>query len=79
MIYFLEGFIFLLTGLQVRAVIERANSFAIGEIVRRAYLIVAVVIVARVHLGVSRDLSAALAVARRWPGAIPPRPGNGRS
>ena len=46
-IYFLEGFIFLLTGLEVRAVINRANGVALSELVLAVLITVAVAIVAR--------------------------------
>jgi monovalent cation/hydrogen antiporter len=46
-VYFLEGFIFLLTGLQVRAVIERASSFALGDIALGALIVLTVIIAAR--------------------------------
>ena len=46
-IYLLEGFIFLLTGLQVRAVVERANSFPLGEIVLGVLIVMSVLIAAR--------------------------------
>jgi Na+/H+ antiporter len=46
-IYLLEGFIFLLTGLEVRAVVERANSFPLGDIVLGVLIVLAVLIVAR--------------------------------
>jgi CPA1 family monovalent cation:H+ antiporter len=46
-IYFLEGFIFLLTGLEVRAVLERVSAFPLAELVAAALATVAVVIAAR--------------------------------
>jgi len=47
LIYMLEGFIFLLTGLEVRALMERAQSFPLGELVGAVMITLAVVIVAR--------------------------------
>lgn len=46
-IYFLEGFIFLLTGLEVRAVVDRANSFPLDGIVIGVLIVLAVIVVAR--------------------------------
>jgi monovalent cation/hydrogen antiporter len=47
LIYMLEGFIFLLTGLEVRAVLERAQNFPIGEVVLAILITLVVVILAR--------------------------------
>ena len=75
-IYLIEGFVFLLTGLQARTLIEKAQTFSLRELVGRD----------RGHhrdrdrgalrLGVSGDLPAALDLARRCAGATPPRPGS---
>ncbi len=46
-IYFLEGFIFLLTGLELRAVIGRANGFPLGEVALAVLIVLAVIIIAR--------------------------------
>jgi CPA1 family monovalent cation:H+ antiporter len=46
-IYLIEGFLFLLTGLQVRTLIERAHEFPIGELLAVTALTAAIVIVAR--------------------------------
>jgi monovalent cation/hydrogen antiporter len=47
LIYLLEGFIFLLTGLEVRAVAERATNFPVAEIVLGTLIVLAVIIAAR--------------------------------
>jgi CPA1 family monovalent cation:H+ antiporter len=46
-IYLIEGFVFLLTGLQARILIERAPDFLIGEVLLATAITAAVVIVAR--------------------------------
>ena len=46
-IYLLEGFIFLLTGLEVRQLIERVNTFPLSDLVIAVLVTVAVVIFAR--------------------------------
>ncbi len=46
-IYMLEGFIFLLTGLEARAIIERTNGFEVGQFVLAVLVVLAVIIVAR--------------------------------
>jgi Na+/H+ antiporter len=45
--YYLEGFIFLLTGLEARALIDHASDFSVTEIVVGVLATVAVIIVAR--------------------------------
>ena len=46
-IYFLEGFVFLVTGLQARTLIERMDTFSLCDLVLAVLLTVAVVILAR--------------------------------
>jgi CPA1 family monovalent cation:H+ antiporter len=46
-IYLIEGFVFLLTGLQARTVLEKAQSFPLREVVVATLLTTAVVVVAR--------------------------------
>jgi monovalent cation/hydrogen antiporter len=46
-VYLLEGFIFLLTGLEVRAVVERAGSFALLEVLLGVLIVLVVIIAAR--------------------------------
>ena len=46
-IYLIEGFVFLLTGLQARTLIEKAHSFSIRELVVATAITTAIVIVAR--------------------------------
>ena len=46
-VYLLEGFIFLLTGLEVRAVVERAGSFALVEVLLGILIVLVVIIAAR--------------------------------
>lgn len=46
-IYLLEGFIFLLTGLEARALFNRVSNFPVNELVRGVLVTVAVLIVAR--------------------------------
>ncbi|MGP0091592.1 MAG: Na+/H+ antiporter [Xanthobacteraceae bacterium] len=47
LIYFLEGFVFLVTGLQARTLVERMNTLALRDLALAVLLTVAVVIVAR--------------------------------
>ena len=68
-IYLIEGFVFLITGLQARTLIEKAHDFPIRELLVAIAITVAIVIVGPVHLGVSGDLSVALAHS----GGAPPR------
>ena len=78
-IYLIEGFVFLITGLQARTLIEKAHDFPVSELLvatadhrrhrdRRA-----------LRLGVSGDLSAALAHSVAARGAIRRRRGSRRS
>ena len=46
-IYFLEGFVFLVTGLQARTLLERMDTFSLRDLVLAVLLTMAVVIVAR--------------------------------
>jgi CPA1 family monovalent cation:H+ antiporter len=46
-IYLIEGFVFLLTGLQVRFLLERAHEFPVGELLAVTAITAAIVIVAR--------------------------------
>jgi monovalent cation/hydrogen antiporter len=46
-IYLIEGFVFLLTGLQVRTLLERAASFSWAEVLTATVLTTAVVMIAR--------------------------------
>jgi CPA1 family monovalent cation:H+ antiporter len=46
-IYLIEGFVFLLTGLQARVLIEKAQDFPVGELVLATAITAAIVIVAR--------------------------------
>jgi CPA1 family monovalent cation:H+ antiporter len=46
-IYLIEGFVFLLTGLQVRTLIERAQEFPLGELLAVTAITAVIVIVAR--------------------------------
>lgn len=46
-IYLIEGFVFLLTGLQARTILERAANFSIRDVLLTTLLTTAVVIVAR--------------------------------
>src|SRR5688572_24923228 len=46
-IYLIEGFVFLLTGLQARMLIERAHEFPVGELLAVTAITSAIVIVAR--------------------------------
>src|SRR4051794_27730368 len=59
-VYLLEGFIFLLTGLQARMLLERAHTFGLRDLVL-AVLVTTVGDRCAVRLGVSGDLCAALA------------------
>jgi Na+/H+ antiporter len=47
-IYLIEGFVFLITGLQARTLIEKSQSFPVAEILAAAAIAAAVVIVARI-------------------------------
>ena len=60
-IYLIEGFVFLLTGLQARTLIEKAHDFPIRELLVATALTTADRDRGAFHLGVSGDLSAALA------------------
>ncbi len=63
-IYVIEGFVFLLTGLQARTLIEQvADGFPLRDIAVAILVTTAIVIVARFVWVLSRDLSAALALA----------------
>ena len=73
-IYLIEGFVFLLTGLQARTLIDTAHDFPIGELLlgdrhhrRHRHR-------GALRLGVSGDLSAALAHSAAARGAIPSPP-----
>jgi CPA1 family monovalent cation:H+ antiporter len=46
-IYLIEGFVFLITGLQARSVIEKAHDFPIGQVAAATAVTVAMVIAAR--------------------------------
>ena len=46
-VYYLEGFVFLVTGMETRALIERSNAVSLGELGAALLLTVAVAIVAR--------------------------------
>jgi monovalent cation/hydrogen antiporter len=46
-IYLIEGFVFLLTGLQARSIIEKAQNFPVAEVLAATALTVAIVIAAR--------------------------------
>jgi CPA1 family monovalent cation:H+ antiporter len=46
-IYLIEGFVFLITGLQARTLIERAQGFSLSELISATLIITAIVIVAR--------------------------------
>jgi Na+/H+ antiporter len=46
-IYLIEGFVFLLTGLQARTLIEKAHDFPIGELLQATAIAAVIVIVAR--------------------------------
>ncbi len=46
-VYLIEGFVFLLTGLQARTLIQSAHGFSAGEIVLATVLVTAIIIVAR--------------------------------
>jgi CPA1 family monovalent cation:H+ antiporter len=46
-VYLIEGFVFLLTGLQARTLLERAQTFSFREVLLATALITAIVIVAR--------------------------------
>jgi CPA1 family monovalent cation:H+ antiporter len=47
LIYVIEGFVFLLTGLQARTLIERTHGFSLGDLLIATAIITAIVIVAR--------------------------------
>jgi monovalent cation/hydrogen antiporter len=47
-IYLIEGFVFLITGLQARALIEKSQSFPVAEILAATAVAAAIVIVARI-------------------------------
>ena len=46
-IYLIEGFVFLITGLQARTMIEKAQSFPVAEVLAATAVTAAIVIVAR--------------------------------
>src|SRR5882757_9811134 len=46
-IYLIEGFVFLITGLQARTLIEKAHDFPVGQILAATAITVVIVIVAR--------------------------------
>jgi monovalent cation/hydrogen antiporter len=46
-IYLIEGFVFLLTGLQARVLVEKAQDFPIGELVQATAIATVIVILAR--------------------------------
>ncbi len=46
-IYLIEGFVFLITGLQARSLIEKAHDFPIGEVLAATAVAVVIVVVAR--------------------------------
>ena len=78
-IYLIEGFVFLITGLQARTLIEKAHDFPVGELllVHRDH---------RRHRRSSRASSGSIrrpicraGSSRRWPGAIRRRRGSRRS
>src|SRR5262249_21216501 len=46
-IYLIEGFVFLITGLEARALIEKAHDFPVGQVVAATAVTVAMVIAAR--------------------------------
>src|SRR5258707_12443284 len=46
-IYLIEGFVFLITGLQARTLIDKAHDFPVGELLSAIAVTVAIVIVAR--------------------------------
>lgn len=47
LLYLIEGFVFLLTGLQARTLLEKAQSFSLREVVVATLLVTAIVIAAR--------------------------------
>ena len=60
-VYFLEGFVFLVTGMETRALLDRMDAVLLGDLA--VAVLVTVVVISRraVYLGVSGDLPAALA------------------
>ena len=67
--YLIEGMVFLITGLQARTLLPSIRHYTIPEIALAAVVVCVVVIVGALHLDVSGDLRAALALPR----APPPR------
>ena len=65
LIYLIEGMLFLITGLQARAVVANIGSRSISELVGSALLITAVAHRRALRLDISRDLPASLAHSRR--------------
>ena len=60
-IYLIEGFVFLITGLQARTLIEKAHDFPVSELLIGTAITAAIVIVARFVWMYPGHLSAALA------------------
>ena len=60
-VYYLEGLIFLVMGLQARTLIERMNEFSLQELVFGIFLVVGVAVIARFIWVFPASLRAAVA------------------
>ena len=79
LIYLLEGFVFLVTGMQTRTLLNRADTVRVAASRLRRAADRSDRCRGALHLGVSGGLSAALAQSGAARAAIRCRPGNGRS
>ena len=77
-VYLIEGLVFLVTGLQARALIEQGHAFSVRELLIATAMTDADRYRGALHLGVSGHLYAALAESARSPGAIRRRRGKRR-
>ena len=71
LVYLLEGFVFLLTGLQARMLLERTHAFALRDVVLAVLRHHGGGDCGPVYLGVPGNLCAALAQRSRWLAATP--------
>ena len=77
LVYLIEGLVFLLTGLQARALLDRAQVVSIRELVIATVWTTLIVDRGALHLGVSRQPIFRAGSVRRWRSAIRRRHGKG--
>src|SRR5262249_26014826 len=78
LIYLLEGVVFLITGMQLRFLIERSDPVLLHQLAIAIPLVVAVIVIAR-FVWSSRPSTCRAGSAKRWRGAIRRPRGSSRS